>query len=376
MTIRNRLAKYYTNFRGWSTKRKFVVFESDDWGSIRMPSRQVYDKLKEFGFNLDTHDKCFDIDSLESKADMEAMYEVLCSVKDKNGNPAVYTPLTIVANPDFEKIEAGGRKEYVCESLTETYNRYYGAGNGMMELWREGIERNIFYPQFHGREHLNARRYIEALNSGIPQEELAFKERAFVDTAIAGWKNCDVNYFEAFGFDNPEHEQELNDIVADGLNRFERLFGFRSVSFCPPCGVAGNSLCGALSENGVKYMECGQQFLPQSDGTIRVQNRMWGALNEFGQIYWRRNCKFDPIHDYNIDWADRCLEEIRIAFRMHKPAVISSHRVNFIGTIKPENRDINLPKLATLLRRIVEIWPDVEFVNSEQLAQHISETIK
>ena len=42
MNIRNKLAKYYINLRGWKTNRKIVVIESDDWGSIRMASLKSY----------------------------------------------------------------------------------------------------------------------------------------------------------------------------------------------------------------------------------------------------------------------------------------------------------------------------------------------
>ena len=35
------LKKNIINFRGLSLKKKFVVIESDDWGSIRIPSQKV-----------------------------------------------------------------------------------------------------------------------------------------------------------------------------------------------------------------------------------------------------------------------------------------------------------------------------------------------
>ena len=82
---------------------------------------------------------------------------------------------------------------------------------------------------------------------------------------------------------------------------------------------------------------------------------------------YRRNCKFEPAKNHNIDWVDQCLSEIKIAFRWGKPVVIDSHRVNYIGSISPENRDYSLKELKCLLKEIVKRWPEVEFVNSEQL---------
>jgi hypothetical protein len=46
MNLRDILGKYYINLRGWKTKRKIVVIESDDWGSIRMPSPESFNSSK------------------------------------------------------------------------------------------------------------------------------------------------------------------------------------------------------------------------------------------------------------------------------------------------------------------------------------------
>jgi hypothetical protein len=67
-----------------------------------------------------------------------------------------------------------------------------------------------------------------------------------------------------------------------------------------------------------------------------------------------------------------CLKEISIAFKWNKPAVISTHRVNYIGALYKENRENGLRKLSTLLKQIVRIWPDAEFITSAELGEIIS----
>jgi hypothetical protein len=64
--------------------------------------------------------------------------------------------------------------------------------------------------------------------------------------------------------------------------------------------------------------------------------------------------------------------EINLAFKFNKPAVINTHRVNFIGGIEEKNRDLGLKKLNILLCQIVKKWPDVKFMNSAQLGNYIS----
>ena len=47
------LRKGISNIMGWCTNRKIIVIESDDWGSIRMSSKQAYNSLlKKFPSNI------------------------------------------------------------------------------------------------------------------------------------------------------------------------------------------------------------------------------------------------------------------------------------------------------------------------------------
>ena len=47
------IRKNISNIFGWSTKRKLIVIESDDWGSIRTRSKRDYDKMLRLGLNVD-----------------------------------------------------------------------------------------------------------------------------------------------------------------------------------------------------------------------------------------------------------------------------------------------------------------------------------
>jgi hypothetical protein len=65
------------------------------------------------------------------------------------------------------------------------------------------------------------------------------------------------------------------------------------------------------------------------------------------------------------------ISEIELAFKYKKPAVISSHRVNYIGSLVQENREHSNKKLKSLLDKIINTWPDVEFISSSNLGQII-----
>src|SRR5690554_564768 len=99
--------KNLSNIPGWRTKRKIVVFESDDWGSIRMSSNEARKSLLAKGIikNKGAADRYNRYDTLASSEDLEALFDVLSKVKDSQGNHAKFTALSLVANPDFEKIK-------------------------------------------------------------------------------------------------------------------------------------------------------------------------------------------------------------------------------------------------------------------------------
>ena len=121
-----KLISSFTDIPGWRTKRHIVVIESDDWGSIRMPSIESYNRLLAAGIRVDKCHYCTN-DTVASTDDLELLFEVLTSVKDKNGKAAVITANSLVANPDFDRIKNtlktpvifDGRNQYNSERLLE-----------------------------------------------------------------------------------------------------------------------------------------------------------------------------------------------------------------------------------------------------------------
>jgi hypothetical protein len=104
MSLKKVIRKNLVNIPGWRTNRKIVVIESDDWGSIRMPSLQIYNLLLSKGIPVD---KLYFLryDALESEQDLGALFEVLSSFRDNSGNYPVINCKSVVANPDFKKLQ-------------------------------------------------------------------------------------------------------------------------------------------------------------------------------------------------------------------------------------------------------------------------------
>jgi hypothetical protein len=74
------------NCIGWKTHRKIVVFSVDDYGNVRVNSKQARTNMDAAGMKI--YSRFDSLDTLETKQDLEQLYEVLSSVKDKNNRSA------------------------------------------------------------------------------------------------------------------------------------------------------------------------------------------------------------------------------------------------------------------------------------------------
>lgn len=367
------LSRNITNAVGWRTNRKIVVIESDDWGSIRMPSKETYNQLLNSGIRVDScpYNR---FDSLASEDDLSALFDVLLKFKDRSGNHPVITANTVVANPDFKKIKDSDFLEYYFEPFTDTLQRY-PKHQKSFELWKQGMALKIFHPQFHGREHVNVALWLSLL-----QQKNEIYLKAF-DLGMWGLgpniiKTGRINIQASYDTISLDQLVNQKKVLKEGLDLFEKLFGYRSDSFIANNFIWDSSLNSTLFENGITILQgMKYQILPIFDGKKRnlIRHHI-GEINKLGQVFLLRNCVFEPTQDVNKDSVSSCLSDISNAFFWRKPAIISAHRLNFIGSIDENNRIKNLKSLERLLIQILKKWADVEFMTSDALGSLILNT--
>ncbi len=366
MTVIRNLRYCLSNLPGWRTDRKIVIFESDDWGSIRMSSKDAFRKLVDSGIPIQNNPYC-KYDALESNADLENLFEVLERFKDKNGNHPVFTGVNVVANPDFEKIKASDFQQYFYEPFTETLKRY-PSHDRVCQLWKEGVEKRLFVPQFHGREHLNVQRWMRDLRTGNKHTRLGF------DQGLWGIYSSLIkaDYQAAFDLEFASDLEYQQTVITDGIDLFKELHGYQPRFFVPTNGHFNLTLEATLKSKGIKYIMLDKfQKEPLGDGKYKTHIRFLGKMNKHGQIYMSRNAGFEPSQFPTMDNVSFCLKSLEMAFRLHKPATISTHRVNYIGWLHSENRVETLRQLKVLLGEIIKKWPDVEFMTSDELGDLI-----
>lgn len=357
--------KIISNIRNISSGAKvnkhIVVFESDDWGSNCISSKADFDELVRCGVLSNDCDVYYKNDTIARESDLACLFEVLSKYKGGDGKSAVFSAFVNPANPDFLKIRENGFSDYYYESFVETLEKT-GEKENILQRWQEGIKNHLIFPEYHGREHLTVPLWMDALRQKDEKVMAGFNHRFYSVNSdrIPKVANCfrPTLYFE----DNTQKEW-LKVALLDGLNLIKDIFGITPLAFAPSNGVSHPEFDKILFENGIKAIHNSKRFEPDGKGGgVRAD---YGPKNSLGQINYDRNCVFEPVQ-VSYDPVDFCLAQIQGAFNWRKAAIISTHRVNYMGYMNPSNREKGLWQLNRLLKSITEKWPDVIFMTSNE----------
>jgi hypothetical protein len=366
--IRSRIetawALFRARVRGWRCRRRIVVIESDDWGSIRTSSRAAYDRLLALGYRMEASP--FSLDCLETDEDLVRLYEVLGSVRDSRGRPACMTANTILANPDFERIKASGFREYHYEPVDVTLARS-PERRGVARLWAEGFAQRLVVPQLHAREHVRSWEWLDTLRAG-GREALETFEMGMCGVPM-GVSKVGQSFFAPQYLDGGRLSQarvDLEVLIRDAARLFQERFGFRSLTVVAPNYCWTDSAERFWAAEGIRFIQGGVFQHCDLPGGARRRPHYCGEFSRAGPRYLVRNCCLETTHGGETA-AAACLREVARAFRFRTPAVIGTHRVNFVGSISPENRRNGLNSLARVLESTMRKWPDAIFLSSPEL---------
>lgn len=355
-----------TNLPGWRSAERIVVIESDDWGAIRMPDPKTFERLSRDGIPVD---RCrYDcLDTLENQADFELLMSVIDQHRGAEGEPPTFTFNTVMGNPDFDAISRDGFDCFHHQHFLDSYRHYHG--QDLTASWRQAIDRGLIQPQFHGREHVNISLWLNDLRAGHPKTRLAFDHKFYGLTTQTSsiWQK---NYLAAFWAESHAQLEIMRTAIRDGIMLFEKTFEFKPKT-CIPCNyILPRELEPYLAGLGVTLIQ-GQrgQLVPRLDKREPTVRRAYtGKRNDARQFYSVRNVHFEPFEDSTRDWVGSAMREIGEAFLFRKPAIISTHRVNYVSGMNVANRDGNLRLLNALLKQIQRRWADARFMTSDELA--------
>lgn len=364
MSAKPRVFDFLKNIPGPSTKDKIVVFSVDDFGNIRLGSKRAREKMDAAGLKI--YNRFDKADGLESRRDLEMLFEVLDRHRDSENTPACFTAFANPCNLNHEAIRQNGFQNFVFERLPKTYERYeanfpdeYG---NTWALYKEGIERGLLIPEFHGREHLSLHIFYDKLRKKARDLKVAIENDSYTSLDNSSYNG--MRYTETFSFTRKDQTNDFQQLLISGLSIFEEVFGRKSHSFTAPSQLFPKELEQKLSDLGIKAFN-----RPLFEKRFINENKTSWELNFNGKklgtkLYAQtRNVIFEPGNG-NKDHVGYALKQIERAFSMGKPANISSHRINFSGAIDNKVRKAGIIALNDLLSKIVKKWPDVKFKDS------------
>ena len=342
--------------------KKYLIIESDDWGLVMMPSKAVFTQLQASGIPVG---KCpyNTYDALETKEDIAHLHEFCNSFRDVKGNPLQITANFIMANPDFDAIKESDYNQYHYHDLRNTYFKHQG-GLETLEAIKEANRLGTFIPQLHGREHLQVNHWLSALRQGDTETRRAFDAGVFGHPSAYA-KKTGVHFLSAFHISSREELTFARQSVLEASSLFRDTFGFTSNTFIAPRYIWPAELEPYFKQAGIAALQGTLVQLRPTIGksSVNLNKRInWmGRRNATGLNYLTRNIFFEPALNRDFNWEADALRRIETAFFWGKPAIISMHRLNFIGGFSEENRTNGLNRLGNLLKQVQRKFPDVEF---------------
>ena len=311
---------------------------SDDWGMCAWsPTAQVYEEMHPLKF---MHNP-WSSGTLETPADMERLFALLESYCGCDGLPALFQPMYIVGNPDFETIKTSGFAAYVDIGLDQGVPEGWERGN-LVAKAREGTARGVWHPGYHGRAHHHSpERWMHRLRERDEWARFAFERKMYV---------CELVRDRQPEYSTMDNDQ-LQVWIGEGLARFQRAFGYmpssaRNGDFTP-------SAIRALAGKGIRAIV--------KDGTTDGWDDRVYPLSPL--------IHFEPfLTADHQDVVSRVLSEIEREWASGGPAILSTHRRNYKG-FDQGDVERNFACLRELLGGIAGCHPDAVYLCGSEIAQ-------
>lgn len=329
------------NHQLWSQHRA-ILMQTDDWGMCAWaPNASAYETMHPYEFMRTP----WSSGTLETPADMERMFSLLERFEGGDGLPVVFEPIYMVSSPDYDAIRASGFVEYVDISFESGVSQGWERGD-LAAKAREGWARMVWHPGYHGRaHHFSPCAWIGRLHRNEEMAQRSFQQRMYVCETVPERR--------------PEYadmsDDELVAWTVEGLNRFERAFGYRARSarnwdFLPGQGQLALATCAA---NGLRCIN--------TDGEYTGE--------DVDLLFLPRVVNFEPfLSADHEDIVERALADMARVWAKGEPVVLSSHRRNY-KSFDLAGVDRDFAALEALLSGIARRFPDAAWLCGDEVAQ-------
>ena len=303
---------------------KAVVLESDDWGLCAWaPDREAWQALAETPAFRSRAGRRYGGSTLESASDVKALADLLLGFRGGDGAPPVWQANTVMANPDFPRLAASLRDASALPlvELPDTPPRWSRPGL-WNEVWR-ARDAGVWTLELHGLHHLPESAWLAALRRGDDDARKALAEHSPVCVGV-----------EASGeYDPSEPPENRSRDLERAMACFRALTGRAPRSFCPPDYRWDERLEADAERHGVTTF---QGKAEQAASPFPQLRRMLIGLRwphaRGARFYMPPRIAFEPCgpgEGRARAAVEKALRMVRVAWKRARPAVLSSHRLNY-----------------------------------------------
>ena len=355
MTIFQKLKKYgYRQLRPFGHirfKEPIVVIESDDWGLMGCQPNVQWDP------NQPLTD--YATDQLETEAELDSLFALLADYEKDFLRAPIITANFIVSNPDFKETIASGFNELKLMPIDEAFPE-------LMDKWKSGMNRHLFYPQYHGRLHYNYHQYQYRLQNDKRTQDL-FRQR--VNGGLENYKETDTDlHSEYVDWSSGKPISNLSAWYSEGLSQFKKTFGFESHSTICPNYILQPESIKDLSDAGTSYLQAANRLIYKTASSKRTyKNYCFGKQLPGGAVALNRNVRFEPCRNKKRWSASVAIEKSFELFDAGIPVVIDTHRMNYTGA----HASASLRQLKELLEAYKSV-KGLMFMTTTELGQAIT----
>jgi hypothetical protein len=301
---------------------KAVVLESDDWGLCAWAAdREAWAALAGTPAFRSRAGQRYGGSTLESAADVKALAALLLEQRGGDGRPPVWQANTVMANPDYERLATSVPDALPLKELPDVPARWSRPG-----LWDEvgrARDAGVWWIELHGLHHLPESAWLAALRRGDADARMALGVQSPVCVAV-----------EASGeYDPSEPAETRRRNLARAVARFHTLAGRRPRSLCPPDYRWDESLEADAERHGVTTI---QGKAEQACGPFPPLRRLLVGLRwphaPGARFYMPPRIAFEPCGPEAgraRAAVERTLAAARAQWKRRRPAVISTHRLNY-----------------------------------------------
>jgi hypothetical protein len=325
-----------------------VVLESDDWGLCAWSAdEQAFRVLSDTPAFRSPAGRRYGGSTLESAADVRGLAETLLEFRGADGYPPVWQANTVMASPDYVRLAPPGFEVDALPLLDFPKAPHRWSRPGLWGEVASATDAGVWWPEAHGLHHLPEQAWLTALRLGASDARRAFEQQCPVCEAV-----------QASGeYDRSEPVSVRARNLAGAVERFRACFGRPPASFCPPDYRWDAWLEAEAPRHGLTVLQGAAERVGAMPPAVRrvIDDLRWPRRSG-GLFRMPARVVFEPCDGERSPervGVTAAVRRVREAWSRGRPAVLSTHRVNY-AHLKPAWSESGRAALRDLLSALSE----------------------